>query len=72
MGSSLQVYTTLKEKEDFSYANVRKASYRGSKTIINIENILIINIISFQVLRDLGNIPNLVRRLLALRYDDQD
>ena len=61
MGSSLQVYTTLEEKEGFSYANVRKASYRGSKTIINIENILIINIISFQVLRDLGNIPNLVR-----------
>ena len=31
MGASLQVYTSLKEKEDFSYANVRKASYQGSK-----------------------------------------
>ena len=44
MGASLQVHTSLKEKESFRYANVRKASYRGTKTMRNI--ILTINIMS--------------------------
>ena len=35
MGSSLQVHTSLKEKESFSYANVKKASYRGCMIIID-------------------------------------
>ena len=99
MGASLQVHTTLKERESFSYANVRKASYRGS--IIFIEKTWKCKILhpsresfcdfhvrsmyvlcwvekfysnysdlqhytSIQVLRDLGNIPNLVRGCLAL------
>ena len=61
MGGSQQVYTSLKQKESFTYANVRKASYRGCKRSINIKNMLTFNVISFQVLCDLGNIPNLVR-----------
>ena len=48
MGGSLQVYTSLKQKQSFSYANVRKASYRGSKTIINIIIILTFNVIVFK------------------------
>ena len=30
MGGSLEVYTSLKQRRMFSYANVRKASYRGN------------------------------------------
>ena len=63
MGASQQVYTSLKQKKSFSYANVRKASYRGSKTInykySNYSNHQ--HYISFQDLCDLGNIPYLVR-----------
>ena len=61
MGGSLEVYTSLKQRRMFSYANVRKASYRGnfnqykySKKSNNQHDI------SIQVLCDLGNIPNLV------------
>ena len=35
MGGSQEVYTSLKERRIFSYANVRKAAYRGSNTIIS-------------------------------------
>ena len=34
MGSSLEVYNSWKQSRKFSYANVRKAAYRGSPTII--------------------------------------
>ena len=34
MGSSCEVYTSQDEDQQFNYANVRKAAYRGSKTII--------------------------------------
>ena len=46
-GCSQQVYTSLIEKERFSYANVRKATYRGIQEKLNISN-LIINIIVFK------------------------
>ena len=39
MGGSQQVHTSLDDRKRFSYVNVRKASYRGSKTL-NIKNIL--------------------------------
>ena len=45
MGASQQVYTSLEQKESFSYANVRKASYRGCIPIINILIILTFNMI---------------------------
>ena len=35
MGGAKQVYTSLEVRRRFSYANVRKASYRGSKTLLN-------------------------------------
>ena len=31
MGGDQEVYTSLEDRRMFSYANVRKASYRGSK-----------------------------------------
>ena len=34
MGSSCEVYTSQDEDQQFNYVNVRKAAYRGSKTII--------------------------------------
>ena len=64
MGASQQVYTSLKQKKSFSYANVRKASYRGSKPLNNYKYSNYFDHhhdISVQVLRDLGNFPNLVR-----------
>ena len=45
MGGSHQVYTSRNQKESFSYANVRKASYRGCIPIINILIILTFNMI---------------------------
>ena len=35
-GCSKQVYTSLREKERFSYASVRKATYRGCSEKLNI------------------------------------
>ena len=35
MGGSHEVYTSWKQQRSFSYANVRKATYRGSKTNID-------------------------------------
>ena len=46
MGGSHQVYTSLKQKESFSYANVRKASNRGSKTINYVKIPIILTMIS--------------------------
>ena len=47
MGGSHEVYTSLeKEKNKFSYWQVRKATYRGSDPILNFPIILIINMIS--------------------------
>ena len=46
MGGTHEVYTSWKQRRKFTYANVRRATYRGSKTIINIPNILTINMIS--------------------------
>ena len=46
MGGAQQVHTSLDERRRFSYANIRKASYRGSKTLLNIIIILTINMIS--------------------------
>ena len=31
MGGSIEVYTSLKQRRKFNYANVRKASYRGNR-----------------------------------------
>ena len=31
MGGSTEVYTSLKQRRKFNYANVRKASYRGNR-----------------------------------------
>ena len=45
MGGVQQVYTSLEVRRGFSYANIRKASYRGSKRHF-IKIILTINIIS--------------------------
>ena len=58
-GCSQQVYTSLIEKERFSYANVRKATYRG----IEEKNKYFksdYQHYSFQILRDWRNIPVLV------------
>ena len=46
MGGSHEVYTSLEQRREFSYANVRKATYRGSERVINIPIIFIINILS--------------------------
>ena len=46
MGGSHEVYTTLEQRREFNYANVRKATYRGKEPILNILIILIINMIS--------------------------
>ena len=47
MGGAQEVHTSLEERRRFSYANVRKASYRGSKTtILNIRTINIILYVS--------------------------
>ena len=46
MGGSHEVYTSLEQRRVFSYANVRKATYRGSERVINIPMILIINFLS--------------------------
>ena len=41
MGGAQQVHTSLDERRKFSYANVRKASYRGNKTkLINIDKVI--------------------------------
>ena len=45
MGGSSEVYTNLDQRRMFSYANVRKAAYRGCKTLRNIPIILTINMI---------------------------
>ena len=34
MGGSTEVFTSQNEDQQFNYANVRKAAYRGSKTVI--------------------------------------
>ena len=34
MGGSIEVFTSQNEDQQFNYANVRKAAYRGSKTVI--------------------------------------
>ena len=63
MGGSTEVFTSQDEDqpEQFNYANVRKAAYRGSKTIlISDSETIIFNYISVQVLFNLGNIPNMV------------
>ena len=46
MGGSSEVYTNLDQRRMFSYANVRKAAYRGRKTMMNIPVVLTINLIS--------------------------
>ena len=46
MGGTHEVYTNWKQRRKFTYANVRRATYRGSKTIVNIPNILTLNMIS--------------------------
>ena len=46
MGGTHEVYTSWKQRRKFTYANVRRATYRGSKTIVNIPIILTINMIS--------------------------
>ena len=61
MGGSTEVFTSQNEDQQFNYANVRKAAYRGSKTIlISDSETIIFNYISVQVLFNLGNIPNMV------------
>ena len=61
MGGSTEVFTSQNEDQQFNYANVRKAAYRGSKTIlISDSKTIIFNYISVQVLFNLGNIPNMV------------
>ena len=72
MGGTAEVYTDLEQRRMFSYANVRKAAYRGWKTNINHSFNLPINIYSIQVLCDWRNIPSLVCWLHALFNDDQD
>ena len=47
MGGAKEVYTSLEQKQEFSYANVRKATYRGSMSIMNIQSNQIINIIQY-------------------------
>ena len=44
MGGSLEVFTSQEEyePEQFNYANVRKAAYRGSMTIIISDSVTII------------------------------
>ena len=44
MGGSLEVFTSQEEYEpqQFNYANVRKAAYRGSMTIIISDSVTII------------------------------
>ena len=34
MGGSTEVYTSVDERTEFNYANVRKATYRGSNSIV--------------------------------------
>ena len=73
MGGTQEVHTSLEVRRRFSYANVRKASYRGIKTFF----IFIFHSdhhhdISVQVLCDWRNIPNLVCRLSPLHNDDQN
>ena len=46
MGGHYEVYTRLEQRKMFTYANVRKASYTGNKTVMNISIILTINMIS--------------------------
>ena len=74
MGGTQEAHTSLEVRRRFSYANVRKASYRGIKTFFMY--ILTITIyeytVSVQVLCDWRNIPNLVCRLSALHNDDQN
>ena len=48
-GGIFEVYTTLKQRREFGYANVRKATYRG------------IEYISLQVRDNLGNMDGSVR-----------
>ena len=33
MGGSTEVYTSIYERTEFNYANVRKATYRGSNSM---------------------------------------
>ena len=47
MGGAKEVYTSLEQKQEFSYANVRKATYRGSMTIIIIRINQTINVIQY-------------------------
>ena len=56
MGGTSEVYTNLDQRRMFSYANVRKAAYRGCKTIINIPIILTINMISVYKFSVIGGI----------------
>ena len=56
MGGTAEVYTDLEQRRMFSYANVRKAAYRGSKTIINIRIILTTHIISVYKFSVIGGI----------------
>ena len=73
MGGTQEAHTSLEVRRGFSYANVRKASYRGIKTfLMYILTIIMIYCISVQVLCDWRNIPNLVRRLSPLHNDDQN
>ena len=46
MGGTHEVHTSWKQCRKFTYANVRRATYRGSKTILNSPIILTINMIS--------------------------
>ena len=68
MGGVIQNYTNLNMRRMFGYANVRKASYRGSMAHSYILIILSINIIpiSVQVLCDWRNISALVCWLRAV------
>ena len=63
MGGSTEVFTSQDEYEQFNYANVRKATYRGIKNYLKIYYFNYSfnqHYISIQVLCYLGNIPDLV------------
>ena len=47
MGGAKEVYTSLEQKQEFSYANVRKATYRGSMSIMNTQINQTINVIQY-------------------------
>ena len=58
MGGYYEVYTSLLERREFSYANVRKASYTGTVRFDKSSNYSIYQLdTSVQVLDDWRNLP---------------